>query len=57
MIVSSIRHMISERALVTLNHCTGVALAVFGLWALTAGILGIAAAALGVNPPVLPSLM
>lgn len=54
MVVSSIRHMISEKALVMLNHCTGVALALFGVWALSAGIMGMAALALGIPGPVFP---
>jgi len=58
MIVSSIRHMISERALVTLNHCSGVALALFGLWALTMGVMGVVGPALGFPIPAAPrSLM
>jgi threonine/homoserine/homoserine lactone efflux protein len=43
-IVASVRHRISDGGLVMLNHCTGVALAGFGLWAVVSGALGIAAA-------------
>jgi threonine/homoserine/homoserine lactone efflux protein len=35
--VAAMRHRISDRGLVTLNTCTGVALGLFGLWALGYG--------------------
>lgn len=41
--VAAVRHRISDRGLVMLNHCTGVALAAFGLWALGMAATGIAA--------------
>lgn len=45
--VAAMRHRISDRGLVTLNTCTGVALGAFGLWALTYGAMGFAAAGFG----------
>jgi len=36
--VALVRHRISERKLVTINRCTGVALAVFGVWALATAV-------------------
>lgn len=45
--VAAMRHRISDRGLVTLNTCTGVALGAFGLWALAYGAMGFAAAGFG----------
>lgn len=42
--VAAMRHRISDKGLVTLNTCTGVALGLFGLWAFGAGAAGFAAA-------------
>jgi len=45
--VAAVRHRISDRGLTMLNHCTGVALGLFGLWALgmaATGIVGMATA-------------
>lgn len=41
-VVASVRHRISNAAISTINHCTGIALAVFGVWAVGSGLLGIA---------------
>ncbi|MGQ9370248.1 LysE family translocator [Azospirillum sp. ST 5-10] len=45
--VAALRHRISDERLTLLNHCTGLALAGFGLWALTTGFTGIVAAGMG----------
>lgn len=45
--VAAVRHRISDRGLVMLNHCTGVALAAFGLWALGMAATGLVALAQG----------
>jgi len=45
--VAAMRHRISDRGLVALNTCTGVALGAFGLWALGYGAMGFAAAGFG----------
>jgi len=42
--VAAVRHRITEQGLTLLNHCTGVGLACFGLWALGTGVIGIASA-------------
>ncbi|WP_342792461.1 LysE family translocator [Azospirillum ramasamyi] len=42
--VAAVRHRISDRALAMLNHCTGLALGAFGLWALGMAATGIAGA-------------
>lgn len=47
MSVAAVRHRISDRGLVMLNHCTGVALAGFGLWALGMAATGLVALATG----------
>lgn len=47
MSVAAVRHRISERGLVMLNHCTGVALAGFGLWALGMAATGLVGLAMG----------
>lgn len=47
MSVAAVRHRISDRGLVMLNHCTGVALAGFGLWALGMAATGLVALAMG----------
>ncbi len=39
--VAAVRHHITERGLVMFNHCTGVGLACFGLWALTTAFTSI----------------
>lgn len=45
-IVASIRHRVSDRRLVMLNHYTGVALAGFGIWALGSAVTGMASLAM-----------
>ncbi|RUQ75670.1 lysine transporter LysE [Azospirillum doebereinerae] len=45
--VAAVRHRISDRGLVMLNHCTGVALAGFGLWALGMAATSVVATAGG----------
>ncbi len=45
--VAAVRHRISDSGLTLLNHCTGVALAVFGIWALGSAFTGMMAAAAG----------
>lgn len=47
MSVAAIRHRISDDGLVVLNHCTGVALAGFGIWALASGLTGMSSLAWG----------
>ncbi|AWK89995.1 LysE family translocator [Azospirillum thermophilum] len=44
--VAAVRHRISDRGLVMLNHCTGVALACFGLWALGLAVTGMVSMAM-----------
>jgi threonine/homoserine/homoserine lactone efflux protein len=44
--VAAVRHRISDERLTLLNHCTGVALAGFGLWALGMAFTGIANSAM-----------
>ncbi|HEY0836366.1 MAG TPA: LysE family transporter [Azospirillum sp.] len=44
--VAAVRHRISDQGLALLNHCTGIALAVFGLWALATGFTGMVSAAI-----------
>jgi threonine/homoserine/homoserine lactone efflux protein len=46
-VVAAIRHRISDGGLIMLNHCTGIALAVFGVWALVTGLTGMASLAWG----------
>lgn len=38
--IAAVRHRISDQRLLLLNHCTGVALAGFGLWALGSAFSG-----------------
>ncbi|MBP2293589.1 LysE family translocator [Azospirillum rugosum] len=45
--VAAVRHRISDERLTLLNHCTGVALAGFGLWALGMAFTGMAGWAMG----------
>ncbi|TWA82438.1 threonine/homoserine/homoserine lactone efflux protein [Azospirillum brasilense] len=45
--VAAVRHRISDRGLTRLNHCTGVALAAFGIWALGMAFTGMASWAMG----------
>lgn len=45
-IVATIRHRFSDRRLTMLNHCTGVALAGFGIWALGSAVTGMASLAM-----------
>lgn len=45
--VAAMRHRISDRGLVTLNTCTGVALGAFGVWALGYGAASFASAGFG----------
>ncbi len=45
--VAAVRHRISSERLTLLNHCTGVALAGFGLWALGMAFMGMAGSATG----------
>lgn len=46
-VVASIRHRISDGGLVMLNHCTGIALAGFGIWAVGVGLTSVASLAWG----------
>ena len=45
--VAAVRHRISDEHLTLLNHCTGLALAGFGLWALGMAFTGIASSTVG----------
>nr|WP_247887176.1 LysE family transporter [Azospirillum sp. SYSU D00513] len=45
--VAAVRHRISDERLALLNHCTGLALAGFGVWALGMAFTGIAESAIG----------
>lgn len=42
--VAAVRHRITDQGLTLLNHCTGVGLACFGLWALGTAFTGIGSA-------------
>ncbi|WP_431860630.1 LysE family translocator [Azospirillum sp.] len=42
--VAAVRHRITDHGLTVLNHCTGVGLACFGLWALGTAFTGIGSA-------------